>query len=296
VCFIGRCCAIISFSGKIVPATKDRTLFFNSFYLRKYGLTVLGDTSFIYLSDRNEHMKVLAREEFCVKQALLYGEGCYPSGISGRGEVSFFPLADGGEGVLRRCRRGGLIQFFLHNRYLFINRPLLEFEVHAEAQRRRLPVPLLLGVKWRQQGCTFSGVLATRRMEGQDLDAWLCTAENPAEKHPEILHACGVMIRTCHDAGLFHADLNIKNIFIEKGCPRLLDFDRACFYNALGDGQRARNLLRLRRSFEKKGHSREDFEMLLQGYGSVNIPRWLQLLSLIKNSISDLFQRKRKIS
>ena len=245
------------------------------------------------LNVQNSQLLVLKSEEERVSRALLHNEGCIPAGVSGRSEICYFPLDDGGQGVLRICRRGGLIHALLKDRYLFVNRPLRDFEVHAQAEEEKLPVPPLLGVLWRRKGLAFSGALATRRLEGLDLDSWLSLSERGEEERATRLFAAGSLIRECHDRGLFHADLNVKNIFVEADRLRLLDFDRSRFYPRLGRIRQARNLLRLRRSFHKRGHGEEAFQSLLSGYGNFSFPLWLIVVFYCKNLLSDLFQRKR---
>lgn len=227
---------------------------------------------------------------------LIDREGCVPADVSGRGTVYFFPFGEDGEGVLRPCRRGGLVRLFLKDHYLFVNRPLREFEVHGEAFRRGVPVPPLLGVAWCRRGIAFSGALATERLKGDDLDVWLRRSDHDAPEEERILGACGSMLRHCHDKGLFHADLNVKNIFITGTQPSLLDFDRARFYPSLGRVRRARNLLRLRRSFHRLGHGEDAYQALLKGYGGLHFPRWLRLLYSGKDLFSDMFKGKRKSS
>lgn len=227
-----------------------------------------------------------------IAAALFDGEGCTSLEISGRARVFCFTWKDGHEGILRHCRRGGLVRWMLQDSYLFHNRPLREFRAHEEALLRGIPAPELLGVVWRCRWGIYSGALATGRLEGLDLDGWLCAHLDTGRRVEEMLRASGVLVRQAHDAGLYHADLNIKNIFIAAEKPALLDFDRARFSSSLGPVDRARNLLRLRRSFERKGYSRSHFNALLDGYGDFTMPRWLEQTYRLKGLFSDTIHWK----
>ncbi len=63
-------------------------------------------------------------------------------------------------------------------------------------------------------------------------------------------------MRSMHDAGIFHGDLNLKNIILQTTDPQnikgyLIDFDKSFIRSHLRETLRIRNLLRLNRSAEK---------------------------------------------
>jgi 3-deoxy-D-manno-octulosonic acid kinase len=242
----------------------------------------------------------------------------------GRGHVQ---VVEVGEitAVIRRYRRGGLMRL-LGERYLS-NRPGREFDVLLEAQARRLPAPTPLGVAWERRGLWYTGKLATAYLPGEDLDQalqrssqfhWESPDEDPKAARPSprqagsdhaspsltgsygepvdcviLLEACGALFRTFHDAGLYHADLQVKNVRVTPGGLVLLDFDNARFHHRLSQGQRARNLLRFRRSLEKNALPRHYFTSLCAGYGAVSIPLWLQFLYTFKGRLSNLLSGRR---
>ncbi|MCF6285148.1 MAG: phosphotransferase [Candidatus Hydrogenedentes bacterium] len=203
--------------------------------------------------------------------ALFEGRNCVAATDVGRAAVQVFPLAHG-EGIVRTYRRGGLAALFLRDRFLG-NRMLREFEVHLAYYRAGGPVPELLGVCWECRDFLCRGAIATRRLVGETLLDGLIRAD--AAEAGEMLRLAGQAIRHMHDFGLWHADLQLKNMLVSERALWLIDFDRARQYRVLGRFGRARNLLRLRRSFEKHGRSRTDYETLLAGYGAIDIPWWL---------------------
>ena len=93
---------------------------------------------------------------------------------------------------------------------------------------------------------------------------------------------CGECIRQMHDRGVCHADLQLKNILVADAGIFLLDFDRAQVHDNISPLARARNLLRLRRSFEKLGYSPKLWLCLLDGYGDVTFPFWLNMAYRVK--------------
>ncbi len=221
-----------------------------------------------------------------IAAALFSGAGCMPAVVSGRGDMAVFPWASGQKGIIRRHLRGGMMRRLFNDRYLLCNRPLREFEAHREVAARGVVAPLPLGVRWERRGLWYRGALATELLAGADLDAYLQDATVSWDNKAAMLRQCGALVRHMHDQGVYHADLQLKNIFIGSGGPVLLDFDRARLGASVSRIGRARNLLRLRRSFEKRGWPPGYFEFLVEGYGGLTPPRWLDALYRMKGRLS----------
>ena len=114
-------------------------------------------------------------------------------------------------------------------------------------------------------------------------------SEAPEQAHA-LLPRVGAMIREFHDVGLFHADLQIRNILVADESVYLIDFDRARLIEELTPRQRWKNLLRLRRSLEKNGYPIEHFEAICRGYGPEDLPKWLDGAYRVKGRVSDRLQ------
>lgn len=237
------------------------------------------------------HVRLLvARHHFAaVSQALLNPEQCDGQSVGGRGNIYLFPLSDGKFGVVRECFRGGLVRLMMRRHYLFLNRPLREFLRHREIERIGVPAPPLLGVCWRRTGCLYSGLIATERITGRTVTAALSQTSDFNEMC-HILCACGKAIRAMHDKGVWHADLQLKNVMIADDGPVFLDFDRARIYSSLPDRRRWNNLFRLRRSLLKHGFPIRLFESILEGYGSLRPNRLLDGWYSLKGMCSDIVQ------
>ncbi|MBN2311981.1 MAG: hypothetical protein JXR94_23590 [Candidatus Hydrogenedentes bacterium] len=227
----------------------------------------------------------LVRDEWRLElaAALLDGTGCAPAGKTGRGEVARFEFT-GGTGIVRKCRRGGIIRHFIKDAYLFSNRPLRELMVHEYLYEQGFAVPEPLGVAWERRGLVFRGSIATREVEGVNLLDYL----GGAPESPEFtLERTGKLIREMHDLGVVHADLQVRNILIGPVHPYIIDFDKAQRRTTVSHTQRVRNLLRLRRSFDKNFIPLRFFTLICHGYGLDSVPWLLDFLYDTKGVVSD---------
>ncbi|NIA12562.1 MAG: phosphotransferase [Nitrospiraceae bacterium] len=233
--------------------------------------------------------EALVREEWAdvVSAALVEGEGCHPAGEGGRGALMRFAYPNG-SGLVRRYRRGGVIRHFLKESYLLQNRPLRELGVHAFLQDEGLSVPVVLGAAWQRRGLWYRGAIASDEIASTTLLEYARERGAQAER---VMDECGQLIRRMHELGVYHADLQVKNILIGEDRAYLIDFDNASRLPVVSDRLRARNLLRLRRSFEKHDLPGPLFRALCAGYGADAFPRWLDRLYRAKGTFSDYVSR-----
>ena len=236
---------------------------------------------------RRGSTRVLADPETAewVVPALLDGAGCRRLEVpGGRGHLVEFPVRDGWA-VIRTFQRGGLLQGLNRDAYLLINRPLRELKIHSYLHEAGVPVPVPLGVRWERRGLWVRGAIASSRLEAQDLLSFLHTQAGDKKKWG--LQEAAKTMRAMHDAGVFHADLQLRNILIGKEGAYLIDFDKGRRLGHVSDGMRARNLLRLRRSFDKCGCAPEWWGLLRDAYGALSIPAWLDAAYRLKGKGSD---------
>lgn len=190
------------------------------------------------------------------------------SGRGGRGGAVQV-RAEFGEGILRHCRRGGLISRWNRDAYLFLGearvRSVREFHLLVELRRRGLPVPRPVFAAWRRSGLFYRADLLTGLIaESRSLPE--CLAESRAGVPWEKL---GTTIARFHRQGVWHADLNAWNILLDAHADVwLIDFDRGRLRPPAVSWQQA-NLARLRRSLEKLGmFDARDWERLRRAYGA----------------------------
>ncbi len=228
-----------------------------------------------------------------IRAALFDGVGCEawsPGG--GRGALSRFPLGDGW-GVVRRYKRGGAMRLLSRDAYLFGNRPLHELDILIRLHASGLLVPEPLGACWERRNGLLRGALATRWVDAGDLAHF--AANQPAGTVEAAAREAGRAIRRLHDLGVFHADLNIRNILVGDAGVYLIDFDKARASAGLSPLQRARNLLRLRRSIEKLGIASSVFMAICGGYGAADFPPLLEWAYRAKGRLADTLSRRKTV-
>ncbi len=178
-------------------------------------------------------------------------------GGPGRGAVAPFELPCGRRLMLKKLRRGGLAARFRNDRFRGTARLLANLTLPVELAARGVataePAALLL-----QEGPSglFQGWLATAEIRNAiDAMTWLEGAE-PAG--PGLLNPIVRFVRSIHDAGLQHRDLNLGNLMVRpvKGIAEnaaVLDLDGARLHGG-GVPFRLRmiSLWRLERSMVKR--------------------------------------------
>ena len=191
-------------------------------------------------------------------------EGAAP--YSGRGKVlrlSMGPMGDSCA-VVRHYERGGLVRHLLGDFYFGPTRFFQEARVSEWAKDHSVPTAQVLAVRSERKGLFLHrGDLITREIEGsEDMDRYLRAVqrnENPGTyRRKEVIRSVALLLQRMHRAGLYHADLNLKNIVIqttEEGVNSyVIDLDRAKVIQPLNSRMRIRNLVRLYRSVDKQGY------------------------------------------
>lgn len=176
----------------------------------------------------------------------------------GRGALRHILLGDGGTGIVRYYRRGGVVRHVLRDLYWDRPpRPLAELACTEIARQRGVPTVDVLGagVEWSRLGL-YRGIFITREAEGYcHLWEWLQLEKRGTERETTLTTVASAIARL-HAAGIDHADLNLTNILVhptrEAAQGLLIDFDRArVFPGPLPALRRNRSLRRLRRSLDK---------------------------------------------
>jgi 3-deoxy-D-manno-octulosonic acid kinase len=173
----------------------------------------------------------------------------------GRGNTWFID-APFGAVVLRQYIRGGWAARFSREHYFFTtitrSRPFQEFQILETLMELKLPVPKPVAAMCRHNGILSSGALITAEIAGAQTLADILPAEGVEDTVTDALWLdIGKCISRFHTAGVWHADLNARNILLDSERQvYLIDFDRARFTPQKPvDG--AGNLKRLKRSLLK---------------------------------------------
>lgn len=168
----------------------------------------------------------------------------------GRGSAWFIEIP--GPVVLRHYLRGGWAAKFSRQRYFFTgvsrSRPFREYRLLSDLFTLGLPVPRPVAALCQHRGLTSGGAIMTARIDSSNTLADHLTGDGLVEGDWVNVGRC---IRRFHDAGLWHADLNARNILLDAELQVfLIDFDRARYRPGKpvnGEG----NLKRLKRSLIK---------------------------------------------
>jgi len=195
---------------------------------------------------------------------------CHADGVSspysGRGTVLRVSLEPMGENcaVVRHYQRGGIMGPFLRDYYFGRGRFLQEVRVSEWARGHGVPTAEVLAMRSERTGLGFHrGDLVTREIEGsEDMDRYLRALREKEGarlgRKKEVVRSVALLLQGMHRVGLYHADLNLKNIVIQMTEPGVnsyvIDLDRARVIRPLSSRLRIRNLVRLYRSLDKQGY------------------------------------------
>jgi 3-deoxy-D-manno-octulosonic acid kinase len=168
----------------------------------------------------------------------------------GRSQAHFFHYA-GRDMVLRHFHRGGLVGRVNRDLYLRAGaencRAFREFDLLCDMHSEGLPVPLPVAARYVPVGPFYRADIITQRIPNARP-----VQEVLAERalSSQVWGAIGANIRNLHDHGVFHSDLNCRNILIDTSDQIwFIDFDK-CEKRAPGAWAQA-NLDRLQRSLNK---------------------------------------------
>lgn len=180
-----------------------------------------------------------------VARGKLVGEA------SGRGAAYFLQAGADEQWVLRHSRRGGGVAHLSDDAYIWLGlnrcRVFQEWHLLADLCRRGLPVPTPVAARVVRDGVIYRGDLITVCVPAaRPLADWLSDQALSAA----IWRTVGATIARFHRAGVYHHDLNARNILLDAdGAITLIDFDKS---RLRSPGRwREHNVVRLRRSLDK---------------------------------------------
>ncbi len=227
-----------------------------------YSLIEQGKRAVIVKDDWKEKLLSagIADPDFFLKQSFPKEENYF-----GRGALKIIAIP--GEAneriVIRHFHRGGMIHKLIPDLYFGTSRPLKELWVGYRAKEKGVPIADIVAACHTKVFWKFHrGELLTREIkDGKDLATYFKELEQPLTKEKvlekrSVIKVVGELVRSMHEAGIFHGDLNLKNIILQTTDSQntkgyLIDFDKSFVRAHLKENLRTRNLLRLNRSAEK---------------------------------------------
>lgn len=185
----------------------------------------------------------------------------------GRSALSAIRLSDGATALVRQYHHGGLLRgvtgpwFFT-----WPPRPFRELSITEELRRRgvRTVEVYAAGVS-RGVGPFYRGWLMSKELSGA-ADLWAAFQSGFIERAglQASLQAVAVSVRAMHREGIYHSDLNLKNILVrmegKEVVSYIIDFDKAkLVLGKLPSELAKKNLGRLLRSLRKLDAERKYF-------------------------------------
>lgn len=177
----------------------------------------------------------------------------------GRGTLQLVRLADGETALIRTYRHGGLLRNVTGEWFLtWPPRPFRELAITEELRRRGVrTVEVYAACVRRVSGPIYRGWLVTRELRDAS-DLWAALQGDLPQRCGlrAILKTVAETLRGMHREGVYHADLNLKNILVHystRGVEAyMIDLDKArLFLGKLPSELAQKNLQRLQRSARK---------------------------------------------
>ena len=174
--------------------------------------------------------------------------------LRGRGRPMVLPTARG-KVVVRHYYHGGVLRRLTGDLFLGASRPLQELRLLVEAEGAGINVPEVLGllIERGPAGLTRADLVTLFIPGSIDLLSYY-RGEAPRRKREVIAETAREVLRM-HRSGIFHGDLQLKNILLQE-TPFgrrvfILDFDKARRGPTPDRRAVLKNLLRFYRSFKK---------------------------------------------
>lgn len=174
---------------------------------------------------------------------------------SGRGPVVLLGLG-GAPAVGKRALHGGIAGPLLGGLYWGAGRILAQLRTALRLRERGIPTPDVLAIGWRPVVAGLAAqAIVTRAIPGAENLYEATRHDAPWRRRRVILSQSAALVRTMHDAGFVHADLNVTNLILGGTATgdriHVVDLDKARFVAELSLRERAANLARLVRSYRK---------------------------------------------
>jgi len=192
--------------------------------------------------------------------------------VKGRGDYPMVKVRSStgkeDEVIVRSYRRGGLAGLVLPDIFNDARRPLDELVITEMGRAMGVPLPEILGIqiKWVLPFFCRAKIAVKKIPDTVTLEETIFSlAKKNAHcqdalyrKKSNLIASLVKAITQLHNAGIYHRDLNIRNILIKQSnldfTAYIIDLDKS-FYESSAKGlafdKRADNLIRLNRSLDK---------------------------------------------
>ena len=202
-----------------------------------YGVYSKGNTTIVYSYDKSDILEKIP----------LDGEIGEPSDLSGRAYI--YKLED--DMVVRHVIHGGAFRHITRDRFLGLGRSLRELKVSHYLIEKNVLTPEIIAIRYIRDGIFYSIWVISRLVpNSSDLLEYVKTYQY---KVPAIMEKAGILVRRIHELGVFHPDLQIKNILVDSDSRLwMLDLDKARYMGYVPSLARRMNINRFFRSCKKR--------------------------------------------
>jgi 3-deoxy-D-manno-octulosonic acid kinase len=209
------------------------------------------------------HRRFLVRADVADQLQIERLRGSHHPGqvsrFAGRETLRSVTLKNGENALIRAYYHGGVFRWITGKTFFsWPPRPFRELAITEELRRRDVPTIEVYGAGVEVLiGPFYRGWLITRELKGS-YDLWTALQNGFVRKWTaeKVLRSVASSLRSLHREGVYHSDLNLKNILV-KAEPAgvkayIIDFDKAVlFVGDLPDPLVKKNLRRLFRSVSK---------------------------------------------
>jgi tRNA A-37 threonylcarbamoyl transferase component Bud32 len=152
--------------------------------------------------------------------------------------------------VVRPLTHGGMIRHITGSRFFGVGRSLRELEISVYLISRNILTPEIMAVRYMKKGVFYFIEVISRMVPGSvDLLSYL---EKPSGDGLGMLRQTGRLICEIHRTGVYHTDLHVKNILLDRNkAPWIIDLDNAYRFSKLPTPLKRRNISRFLHSLKK---------------------------------------------
>jgi len=212
----------------------------------------------VYLLLHKDYKGTLLQQGVGDLKNLLHQHDSNTHYFSGRTPHPSILLQNGNRMVIRQYSHGGWLRAITGSLFFFGTRSFRELSLTEEIRSCGIPtIEPIAAIHRTLLSPFYQPFLLTLEVPGalNPIQYLQRMGPRPSREHllhkREIIRSAGLLLRKFHQAGFYHADLQLKNLLVVGDQVLIIDFDRSYRKKTLSEREKMKNLLRLNRSVEK---------------------------------------------